>query len=188
VLGNFSSRAKKELRSLARKWTKLGQTGPHRTVLCASDMFEAWPGRLANWLLSGIHRGALTVIHQTVRCASDMSNTFLRQKALRWHNGRWRDQCRTRQRHVSRQFAKKGTKHVWCVTEKCGAPADRMQSEPSKWRSNDSLAFWGYKRVPWTSLLVQQAFLEHAVGTCSQQQGGQQGWIVMTTGLRARGQ
>jgi hypothetical protein len=61
---------------LARKWTKLGQTGPHRAVLCASDMSGARPGQLANWLLLGIHRDVLAVIHQTVRCAPDTSNAF----------------------------------------------------------------------------------------------------------------
>jgi hypothetical protein len=42
-----------------------------------------------------------------------------------------------------------------------GAPADRRQSKPSKWRSNDSLAPWGYKRGPYAPLPVHQAFLEH---------------------------
>jgi hypothetical protein len=42
-----------------------------------------------------------------------------------------------------------------------GAHVDRRQSEPFQWRSNDSLAPWGYKRIPWALLPTHQAFLEH---------------------------
>jgi hypothetical protein len=47
---------------------------------------------------------------------------------------------------------------VWCARRQKAIRA-------FKWRSNDSLAFWGYKRVPWAPLPVQQAFLEHAATT-----------------------
>jgi hypothetical protein len=33
-------------------------------------------------------------------------------------------------------------------TAQSGAPTDKRQPEPSKWRSNDSFGLWGYKRTP----------------------------------------
>jgi hypothetical protein len=48
----------------------------------------------------------------------------------------------------AREGKKSGTVHVrWC-TELSGAPTDRRQELPTKWRSNGSYLPWGYKRDP----------------------------------------
>jgi hypothetical protein len=71
VLGNFSSRANSEKKSLAKFgqiWASLGSTGlsgVHRTVSGARA------GQPVSWPLLGKSPGALTNNHRTVRCAPD---------------------------------------------------------------------------------------------------------------------
>jgi hypothetical protein len=48
----------------------------------------------------------------------------------------------------ARKGKESGTVHVrWC-TRQSGAPTDRRQVLPTKWRSNGSYLSWGYKRDP----------------------------------------
>jgi hypothetical protein len=71
VLGNFSSRANSEKKSLAKFgqiWASLGSTGlsgVHRTVSGARA------GQPVNWPLSRKSSGAQAKNHRTVRCAPD---------------------------------------------------------------------------------------------------------------------
>jgi hypothetical protein len=69
-------------------------------------MSGAWSGRLANWLLSGIHWGALVVIHRTVRCALDMTIVFC---GKRLSSGATVDDV-INARHVSAMSADNGRK------------------------------------------------------------------------------
>jgi hypothetical protein len=46
-------------------------------------------------------------------------------------------------------------------TGQSGAPVDRRQPGPSKWRSNGSFGPWGYKRGPYAPLPGTQAYFEH---------------------------
>jgi hypothetical protein len=85
--------------------------------------------------------------HQIVRCDTRLSG-------VPWG-----------QRLATIGFAKKGreshTVHCPVCTGQCGAPMDRRQPGPSKWRSNNSFGSWGYKRTPSVHDAATQAFFEH---------------------------
>jgi hypothetical protein len=69
VLGNSSNRAKKELRSLAQKWTKLGQIRPHRTVRCPAWLVGQLPTPRKTPRLAG-YKSSDSPVHQAINDSS----------------------------------------------------------------------------------------------------------------------
>jgi hypothetical protein len=131
-------------------------SGVHRTVSGAQA------GLAANSLLSGIVEGVVAKIQRAVRCAPDcpVSQQRPRQRsAARSAGDAWAEPTVTRPHQTVRcasnkvrcakwtegstvGFAKEGNKsgtvHVRCCTGLSGAPTDRRQELPTKWRSNGS--------------------------------------------------
>ena len=94
----------------------------HRTL--SSEVHRLLNDELA---ALGNRQGAAAKIHQTVRCAKGTEGSTV---------------------GFVREGKKSSTVHVrWCIGLS-GAPTNRRQELPTKWRSNGSELSWGYKRDP----------------------------------------
>jgi hypothetical protein len=138
----------------------------HRT------MPGAQAGPAENSLLSGINEGVVAKIHRTVWCRTGLSGEPIaptptvgstingrhvtEPTVTRPHRTVWcapdSVRCAKGTEGSTVGFARKGNKsgtvHVrWCIALS-GAPTDRRQELPTKWRSNGSQLPWGYKRDP----------------------------------------
>jgi hypothetical protein len=91
------------VKKFGSKESKLGQTGLHRPVRCAQDMYgDGWSaGR--NRPLSGFCSGALAKIHRTVRCATNMSSGLGGQRLFAHANGQQRNRRLPRQLGIGRE-------------------------------------------------------------------------------------
>jgi hypothetical protein len=156
VLGNFSNRAKRR-KEVWLKMTKIG------IVWCAPDspvlglvIWSKRPGRRPYRTLSKKESGMLAKIHRTVRCARWQA-TLPRTngRIQRWPHGGHVCWCARRPKALMADSTAVSTGYRGSLTVHCsmcigqsGAPADRRQPRPSKWRSNGSSVPWGYKRTP----------------------------------------